>query len=166
MRKKEGSATISNKFCHHLRSSPHYLRAACLASQMAAKAVLANGRRFALPRAGAPVVGICLDGNEEAYVMAASAAGKMPHWDRIKAGGSYGLARTVMPTFTNPNNVAIVTGAPPKVNGICGNCTSLSLSRPVLSLSVLCVCACSPFLHPLHRCPHQWRMSGDCMPGL
>jgi len=33
----------------------------------------------------------------------------------------WGLATTVMPTFTNPNNVAIITGVTPKVNGICGN---------------------------------------------
>lgn len=28
---------------------------------------------------------------------------------------------TVMPTFTNPNNVSIITGVEPKVHGICGN---------------------------------------------
>jgi phosphonoacetate hydrolase len=27
----------------------------------------------------------------------------------------------VVPTFTNPNNLSIVTGAPPSVHGICGN---------------------------------------------
>ena len=26
-----------------------------------------------------------------------------------------------MPSFTNPNNLSIVTGAPPSVHGICGN---------------------------------------------
>jgi hypothetical protein len=26
-----------------------------------------------------------------------------------------------MPSFTNPNNVSIVTGVPPSVHGICGN---------------------------------------------
>jgi hypothetical protein len=27
----------------------------------------------------------------------------------------------VVPSFTNPNNLSIVTGAPPSVHGICGN---------------------------------------------
>src|SRR5258707_10720054 len=31
------------------------------------------------------------------------------------------LADAAMPTFTNPNNVSIVTGAPPAVHGISGN---------------------------------------------
>jgi len=30
-------------------------------------------------------------------------------------------ADCVVPTFTNPNNLSIVTGAPPSVHGICGN---------------------------------------------
>ena len=82
--------------------------------------VSANGRSYATPVA-APVVGICLDGNEEAYVTEAAARGLMPNWLEIQQAGTYGLARACMPTFTNPNNVAIVTGVPPAVNGICGN---------------------------------------------
>jgi phosphonoacetate hydrolase len=31
------------------------------------------------------------------------------------------LADCVVPSFTNPNNLSIVTGAPPSVHGICGN---------------------------------------------
>jgi phosphonoacetate hydrolase len=31
------------------------------------------------------------------------------------------LADCVVPSFTNPNNLSIVTGAPPAVHGICGN---------------------------------------------
>ena len=27
----------------------------------------------------------------------------------------------MVPSFTNPNNLSIVTGAPPAVHGICGN---------------------------------------------
>ena len=95
---------------------------------MAARRALvrANGRAFAVPQR-APVVGVLIDGNEEAYVDAALAAGRMPHWQRIRDRQSgpqrstYGLVRCVMPTFTNPNNVAVVTGTSPAVNGICGN---------------------------------------------
>jgi phosphonoacetate hydrolase len=35
--------------------------------------------------------------------------------------GFSALADAAMPTFTNPNNVSIVTGAPPEVHGISGN---------------------------------------------
>ena len=31
------------------------------------------------------------------------------------------IADCVVPSFTNPNNLSIVTGAPPSVHGICGN---------------------------------------------
>ncbi|KNC80402.1 TK protein kinase, partial [Sphaeroforma arctica JP610] len=52
----------------------------------------------------------------------ACAAGIMPHWEKIlKHGGTTGLVATVMPTFTNPNNVAIATMTEPITNGICGN---------------------------------------------
>lgn len=34
---------------------------------------------------------------------------------------AHGLVTAVTPTFTNPNNVAIVTGVPASMNGICGN---------------------------------------------
>ena len=84
--------------------------------------VCANDRTYAIPRV--PVVGILLDGNEEDYIIAARDAGIMPNWDRIvsrEGSHSYGLVRACMPTFTNPNNTAVVTGVPPAVNGICGN---------------------------------------------
>lgn len=45
----------------------------------------------------------------------------MPNLVSIGKLGSQGLAQSVIPSFTNPNNVAIVTGTPPNVNGICGN---------------------------------------------
>jgi hypothetical protein len=91
----------------------------------ALRRITANGRSYALPRS-APVVGILIDGNEEAYLTAALAAGRMPHWQAITERNhgrdhAYGLVRAVMPTFTNPNNCAVVTGTPPSVNGICGN---------------------------------------------
>ena len=36
-------------------------------------------------------------------------------------GGTDRLADCVVPSFTNPNNLSIVTGVPPSVHGICGN---------------------------------------------
>ena len=45
----------------------------------------------------------------------------MPQLRRILKLGSEGLVRTVIPSFTNPNNMSIVTGVAPDVHGICGN---------------------------------------------
>jgi phosphonoacetate hydrolase len=32
-----------------------------------------------------------------------------------------GIVKSAMPSFTNPNNVSIITGVPPSTTGICGN---------------------------------------------
>lgn len=79
--------------------------------------ITVNGRSYALPRR--PVVGVCIDGCDPAYLEAA--AGVMPELARLAAGGARGTARTVVPSFTNPNNASIATGAPPAVHGIPGN---------------------------------------------
>jgi phosphonoacetate hydrolase len=78
-----------------------------------------NGRRYPRPRG--PAVVICLDGCEPAYLDDALSAGLTPHLSRWKKDGTWRLARGAMPSFTNPNNVSIVTGAPPSVHGISGN---------------------------------------------
>ncbi len=51
----------------------------------------------------------------------AVAGGHMPWMKRVLAEGTALVADCVVPTFTNPNNLSIVTGAPPSVHGICGN---------------------------------------------
>ena len=76
-----------------------------------------NGRGYGLP--AAPAVGICIDGCDPAYLEAAAEA--MPNLQGMTAPGCSGLAQAVVPSFTNPNNVAILTGTTPDVNGICGN---------------------------------------------
>ncbi len=68
-----------------------------------------------------PVVVVCVDGCEPAYLDAAIAAGVAPYLGRIMKSGASLLADCVVPSFTNPNNLSIVTGAPPAVHGICGN---------------------------------------------
>ncbi len=45
----------------------------------------------------------------------------MPTLKRIRATGTDRLAHSVIPSFTNPNNLSIATGRPPSVHGICGN---------------------------------------------
>lgn len=66
-----------------------------------------------------PVVAVCLDGTAPEYLEAARSV--MPNLTRIREQGSSGLAQSVIPSFTNPNNLALVTGVPPAVNGISGN---------------------------------------------
>src|SRR2546428_1498637 len=45
----------------------------------------------------------------------------MPWLGAARAGGTSLVGDCVMPSFTNPNNLSIVTGAPPSVHGISGN---------------------------------------------
>ncbi|HKO68008.1 MAG TPA: phosphonoacetate hydrolase [Burkholderiaceae bacterium] len=78
-----------------------------------------NGRRYAVPKQ--PTVVICVDGCEPDYIAQAVAGGQMPHLKRVLSEGTALLADCVVPSFTNPNNLSIVTGAPPSVHGICGN---------------------------------------------
>jgi len=86
-----------------------------------------NGRRYAWPTQ--PLVVVCIDGSEPdydesdggGYIERAIAAGEMPFMQRLLASGTKRLAESAMPSFTNPNNLSIVTGVPPAVHGICGN---------------------------------------------
>jgi len=69
-----------------------------------------------------PLVVVCVDGCQFEYISAAVAAGAAPFLGRLLAGaGTSFIADCVMPSFTNPNNLSIVTGVPPAVHGICGN---------------------------------------------
>ena len=81
--------------------------------------VTVNGRTYAAPKTCA--VAICLDGCEPAYLEAAIARGLMPNLERIRAKGTERIAHSVIPSFTNPNNMSIATGRPPAIHGICGN---------------------------------------------
>ncbi|HEV2431500.1 MAG TPA: phosphonoacetate hydrolase, partial [Burkholderiales bacterium] len=68
-----------------------------------------------------PLVVICVDGSEPAYIPEAVRAGVAPFLGRLAATGTALEADCVIPSFTNPNNLSIVTGVPPSVHGICGN---------------------------------------------
>src|SRR6266849_8058054 len=78
-----------------------------------------NGRSYLVPTR--PTVVICADGCDPAYLDAGLEAGVLPTVARWREAGFYALADAAMPTFTNPNNLSIVTGAPPSVHGISGN---------------------------------------------
>lgn len=78
-----------------------------------------NNRTYKLPTQ--PTVVVCVDGCEPDYLGQAVATGQMPWLKRTLAEGTGLIAECVVPSFTNPNNLSIVTGAPPSVHGICGN---------------------------------------------
>ena len=81
--------------------------------------IITNGRSYLIPKTTA--IAICLDGCEPAYLDAAIADGLMPTLKRMRETGTDRLAHSVIPSFTNPNNLSIATGRPPSVHGICGN---------------------------------------------
>lgn len=64
---------------------------------------------------------ICLDGSQKEYFEEASKLNLTPNLDEIKRTGENLLANSAIPSFTNPNNISIVTGRPSSVHGICGN---------------------------------------------
>jgi len=84
-----------------------------------ASAISINGRTYARPTA--PVVVVCVDGSEPGYIEKAVEAGGAPFFARVLEHGTAIVGDCVVPTFTNPNNLSIVTGTPPSVHGICGN---------------------------------------------
>ncbi len=83
------------------------------------RSVTVNGRTYAWPKQ--PVVVICIDGSEPDYTELAIKTGAMPWLAKALQQGSHYIAECVVPSFTNPNNLSIVTGVPPAVHGISGN---------------------------------------------
>ncbi len=81
--------------------------------------VSANGRSYRWPKA--PTVVVCIDGSEPGYIERAIDKGLAPNLDRLMRNGANLLAQSAIPSFTNPNNISIITGAPPAVHGIAGN---------------------------------------------
>jgi phosphonoacetate hydrolase len=86
---------------------------------MTAPALSVNGRAYRSP--SQPVVVVCVDGCEPDYINQAIAAGAAPFFGTLDGRGTCLTADCVVPSFTNPNNLSIVTGVPPSVHGICGN---------------------------------------------
>ncbi len=83
------------------------------------KTITVNGRDYEAPTR--PTVVICLDGSEPGYIEKAIEAGVAPTFARFMKEGAHVHAASVIPSFTNPNNLSIITGRPPAVHGIAGN---------------------------------------------
>ena len=81
--------------------------------------VVANDRTYRRP--DHPVVVICIDGSEPGYIEAAVENGLAPNLGRLMETGANMTALSVIPSFTNPNNLSIITGRPPAWHGIAGN---------------------------------------------
>ena len=78
-----------------------------------------NGVEYRWPRR--PVVVVCIDGGDPAYFDYALKMRAIPNVARFMQTGFSAIAQCVVPSFTCPNNVSIVTGSPPSVHGISGN---------------------------------------------
>jgi phosphonoacetate hydrolase len=81
--------------------------------------ITVNGRRYRLPKR--PTVVVCIDGSEPGYIERTVEAGRAPWFGKVLTEGTSLIADCVVPSFTNPNNLSIVTGQPPAVHGISGN---------------------------------------------
>ncbi len=78
-----------------------------------------NGVRYRWPKR--PVVVVCVDGGDPAYFDRALKDGLIPNIARFMKKGFSSIAECVIPSFTCPNNVSIITGSPPSIHGISGN---------------------------------------------
>ena len=96
-------------------------------NKMNNKMISVNQRDYAWPRQ--PLVVVCIDGSEPGgegsdqggYIERAIDAGQTPFLASLRENATFGYADCVVPSFTNPNNLSIVTGVPPSEHGICGN---------------------------------------------
>ena len=86
---------------------------------MNADRLAVNGIDYRRP--GRPVVVVCIDGGDPAYLEHGVAAGIIPNIARYMREGFRTVAHGTMPSFTCPNNMSIVTGRPASVHGISGN---------------------------------------------
>jgi phosphonoacetate hydrolase len=86
---------------------------------MPSQLITVNGRVYRWPER--PLVVVCLDGSSVDYIRAACKRGVAPYLSSLISRGNLRMAQAAMPTFTNPNNLSIVTGVPPSHHGISGN---------------------------------------------
>jgi phosphonoacetate hydrolase len=82
-------------------------------------AIEVNGRLYRRPTE--PTAVVCLDGLDPAYLEEAFARGLTPRLAELARSGAHLHGRSQLPSFTNPNNLSIVTGVPPSLHGLPGN---------------------------------------------
>ncbi len=95
-----------------------------------------NGTEYR--RSARPVAVVCIDGGDPAYIERGLEAGMLPTTARFVRDGFSAIADGTMPSFTCPNNLSLVTGAPPSVHGLFGNyclnerAEAVAMTRPEL----------------------------------
>ncbi len=72
-------------------------------------------------RRKSPVVVVCIDGGDPAYIGSVCERGITPNIQRFVTDGCSLVVRGTMPSFTCPNNMSIATGVPAAVHGVSGN---------------------------------------------
>ena len=82
-------------------------------------AVQANGTTYRWP--SRPVVVVCIDGGDPAYLRHLLAEEAIPNIRRFMTQGFATVADGTVPSFTCPNNMSIITGTPASKHGISGN---------------------------------------------
>lgn len=78
-----------------------------------------NGRDYSPPQV--PLAIICIDGCGDEYLSVSLARDAMPNLAKMLKTGHRSLVRGALPSFTNVNNCAMVTGCAPSETGIGGN---------------------------------------------
>jgi phosphonoacetate hydrolase len=92
---------------------------ALLAAQNHPQQISVNGKNYNWPKS--PVVVILIDGGDPSYVNTGLSQGLLPNFKKLMTDGFVSVALGAMPSFTNPNNISVITGVPPSVHGISGN---------------------------------------------
>ena len=86
---------------------------------MRSQKIVLNGVSYRWP--AQPVVVVCIDGGDPAYIEQGLRDGIIPNIARFMSEGFSAIADGTVPSFTCPNNMSLITGAPPSVHGISGN---------------------------------------------
>ncbi len=81
--------------------------------------IVLNGVNYRRP--ARPVAVVCIDGGDPAYIEQGIRDGIIPNIARFIRDGFSAIAEGTVPSFTCPNNMSLITGAPPAVHGISGN---------------------------------------------
>ena len=83
------------------------------------KTIHLNGIDYRWP--AQPVAVVCIDGGDPAYIERGLDDQILPNIARFVRDGFSAVADGTVPSFTCPNNMSLITGAPPSVHGISGN---------------------------------------------
>jgi len=102
-----------------MRRSLLFAATALLAAQNHPQQISVNGKNYNWPKS--PVVVILIDGGDPSYVNTGLSQGLLPNFKKIMTDGFVSVALGAMPSFTNPNNISVITGVPPSFHGISGN---------------------------------------------